>query len=65
MPYRAVAGAIKRVRSLCQGVVRSASVHKKDFKTFDGSDPIETANLYVSKQVSDFYKHILNRLNER
>ena len=38
---------------------------KKDFRTFEGDDPIEEANRYTAKQVNDFYQETLNRLLNR
>lgn len=44
--------------------LESGYIPKKDWKTFEGEDPIEAATNYAANQISDFYKTIYDRLGK-
>ena len=49
---------------LTSAAIEAGLIKVKDFKVFDGDDPIEAANQYAAKQVASFYKTIRKSLNE-
>ena len=39
-------------------------IARKSDTVCEGPDPVETANRFAAKQISDFYIEVLRRLNE-
>lgn len=44
--------------------IETGYIIRKGDSVCDGQDPVEAANQFSAKQISDFYLEILRRLNE-